>query len=86
MTDQRPFQAATATATAAVMRIGAGVEIAAQVAVESFDIAGVNDGDALGHASFSFPATIRAHDGPTTSQTLSMTDSRETVSSSSDAA
>jgi len=46
----------------------------------------VNDGVTPGHASFSLLATIRAHDGPTNSQTRSMIDSSETASSSSDAA
>jgi hypothetical protein len=66
--------------------IGVGVEVAAQLAVEGFDVPDVNDGDTLGHASFSFLATIRAHDWPTNSQTRSMIDSSETASSSSDAA
>ncbi|MFS2041900.1 hypothetical protein [Agrobacterium tumefaciens] len=63
-----------------------GVEVAAQLAVEGFDVLDVNDGDTLGHASFSFLATIRAHDGLTNSQIRSMIDSSETASSSSDAA
>jgi hypothetical protein len=63
-----------------------GVEVAAQFAVEGFEVSDVNDSATLGHASFSFLATIRAHDGPTNSQTRSMIDLSETASSSSDAA
>jgi hypothetical protein len=63
-----------------------GVEVATQLAVEGFDVPDVNDGDTLGHASLSFLATIRAHDGLTHSQIRSMIDSSETASSSSDAA
>ncbi|WCK69176.1 hypothetical protein [Agrobacterium tumefaciens] len=63
-----------------------GVEVAAQLAVEGFDVPDVNDGDTLGHASSSFLVTILAHDGLTNSQIRSMIDSSETASSSSDAA
>lgn len=66
--------------------IGVGVEVAAQLAVEGSDVPDVNDGDTPGHASFSLLAAIRAHDGPTSSQTPSMIVSSETASSSRDAA
>lgn len=66
--------------------IGVGVEAPAQLTVEGFDVPAVHDDAALDYASLSLLATIRAHDGPTNSQTASMIDSSEIASSSSDAA
>lgn len=72
--------------------VGVSFEIAAQLVIERIDVPDVDDsGVAIctasgNHAVSAAFATIRAHDGPTSPQTLSMIDSRETFSSSTDAA